>query len=114
MKTVNLIPEDEYPKLVRDKIPELILARGEKPETRILSDEEYLKYLLKKVVEESVELYNSAETGNTKEELADVLELIEIILKFNGWNTEEILKIKADKRKKNGGFGKKILLLKKP
>ena len=41
-----------YNKLVRDKIPEIMINKGCKPVTRILNDEDYLKELNKKILEE--------------------------------------------------------------
>ena len=41
-----------YKKLVRDRIPEIILSKGETPITRILSDAEYKEELEKKLHEE--------------------------------------------------------------
>ena len=46
-----------YNKLVRDKIPEIIEGNGEKPVTRILNDEEYLKELNTKLQEEVNEYF---------------------------------------------------------
>lgn len=106
--------ENQYPKLVRDKIPEIIQGKGKKAQTRVLADSEFLKYLLKKVVEESVELAHSLEKGNMEEELADVAELIQTIIKFKGLKLEDIANIQKKKNEKNGGFEKKILLLEKP
>ena len=110
----NLPIENKYPKLVRDRIPEILAAKGLMAQTRVLNDNEYLKYLLKKMVEESTELVHSLEKGNMEEELADVLELIDAILKFKGWQMEDIIAIQKEKRQQNGGFEKKILLLEKP
>lgn len=42
-------------KLVRDKIPEIIIAHGKKPITRILNDDEYIEELDKKLNEEITE-----------------------------------------------------------
>jgi len=106
--------ENEYPKLVRDRIPEIIKNKGGSPETRILDDGEYLKYLLKKMIEESTELLYSLEKGNTEEELADVFELIDAILKLKDWTKDQIVLVQEEKRLKNGGFNDRILLLKKP
>ena len=41
----------EYNKLVRDKIPALMEAQGKRPETRILSGEEYTRRLEQKLDE---------------------------------------------------------------
>ena len=41
-----------YNKLVRDKIPDIILKDNELPVTRILDDEEFIKELNKKLQEE--------------------------------------------------------------
>ncbi len=108
--------ENEYPKLVRDNIPQIIKDRnGEEVATRILADDtEFLKYLLKKVVEESRELEFSLENGNMEEELADVYELLEKILQHKNINKKIIDKIRSEKIAKNGGFEKRILMLAKP
>lgn len=108
------IKKNDYPKLVRDRIPEMLKAKGLDPKTKIMEDGEYFKYLLKKLVEESTETLESLEKNNLKEELADVLEVIEEIIYFNGIKKEEIITIQSDKRIKNGGFKKKILMLEKP
>ena len=42
----------KYNKLVRDKIPTIMLKDGQLPTTRILDDEEYIKELNKKLTEE--------------------------------------------------------------
>lgn len=57
-------------KLVRDKIPEIIIADGKKPITRILDNEEYLQELDKKLNEEIAEY----QADKSIEEMADVLE----------------------------------------
>lgn len=107
--------ENEYPKLVRDNIPEIIKQKtGQDIEQRILeNDEEYVQYLLKKVIEESIELEHSVEKGNMQEELADVTEVINQIIKLKGYTWQDIVAVQQEKREKNGGFEKRILMLKK-
>ncbi len=114
-KPTNQNFENELPKLVRDRIPEIIKDKtGKLPETRVLeNDEEYLKFLLKKVVEEARELEYSIKEGNTKEELADVLELVKAIMELKSYNAEEIEHLREEKAVKNGGFKKRILMLRK-
>ena len=105
---------DEYPKLIRDGIPEIIEKdTGQKPETRILDDEEFKGYLLKKMAEEAAELQDAKDKEHLAEEMADILELIDEILAVNGLNLGEIRKVQKEKAEKRGGFKKRILMLKK-
>lgn len=62
----------DYNKLVRDRIPEIIAAQGQKPIIRVMDDKEYISSLEKKFDEEVAEYHESKEL----EELADVLEVI--------------------------------------
>lgn len=100
----------KHNKLVRDKIPAIIEANGEKAVTRILSDEEYLLELEKKLREECAEVL--AERGEHRiEELADVMEVVKALAEAQGSDyaaVEEARKIKAEKR---GGFAQKIFLV---
>jgi predicted house-cleaning noncanonical NTP pyrophosphatase (MazG superfamily) len=105
---------DEYPKLIRDGIPEIIEKdRGQKPETRTLAEEEFKVYLLKKLIEEAAELQDAKDKEHLAEEMADILELIDEILAVNGLNLGEIRKVQKEKAEKRGGFKKRILMLKK-
>ena len=111
----NLPIENEYPKLIRDRIPEKVKKDGREAKVRVAeSDEEFLSYLLQKMIEESGELQHSEEHGNTQEELADVFEIIYAILKLKGWTIEEIIAVQKEKREKNGGFEKRLIMLERP
>ena len=44
------------------------------------------------------------------EELADLLEVMQAVVKARGWTLEELEQVRADKAAKRGGFEKKILL----
>ena len=91
-------------KLVRDKIPEIIKNDGKTPIIEILSNEDYLKELDKKLNEE-VEEY---QTDKSIEEMADVLEVLFAICEGRGYTVEELLQVRDAKREKRGGFKDKI------
>ena len=93
-----------YNKLVRDKIPEIILKDNELPSTRILNDEEYIQELNKKLQEE-VNEYLEAENI---EEMVDILEVIRAILEHKGVTYEEIEEKRIKKATKRGAFKEKI------
>lgn len=100
----------KYDKLVRDNIPQIIKSNGEKPFTRVLSDKEYWKYLLKKDTEELEEVRTAKSLEERKKELADKLELIRAMAEYSGFSLDDIIE-EADKKKaKNGGFERKLLL----
>lgn len=95
-----------YNKLVRDRIPDIILKNNELPTTRILNDEEYIKELDKKLQEEVSEYL---EAGNI-EEMVDILEVIRAILDYKGVSYEEIEEKRIKKANKRGAFKEKVLL----
>ena len=110
----SLEKENEYPKLVRDKIPEIVGQKtGKEVKTRIMEDEEYKKFLLKKIEEEAHELANAEDKEHITEELADVMELIDTILEVNGLDLETIRKAQKAKAEIRGGFKGRILMLEK-
>ena len=91
-------------KLVRDKIPEIIIADGKKPITRILDNEEYLHELDKKLNEEISEY----QADKSIEEMADVIEVLFAICEARGHSVEEVMEVRNGKREKRGGFEQKI------
>lgn len=103
---------EKYPKLVRDKIPEIIKEKeGFEPSYRVLKDDtEFLAALLKKIAEEAREVEDSVENNNMEEELADLQELIDTAIAFLGRTAEDIKTIQDEKRRKRGGFERRILM----
>lgn len=95
-----------YNKLVRDNIPEIMINKGCKPVTKILTDEEYLTELNKKLLEE----VNEYLEDNNIEELADIREVFNSILKAKGITEEELESVRIEKANKRGGFNNKIFL----
>ena len=90
--------------MVRDRIPEIIIADGKKPITRILDNDEYLRELDKKLNEEIAEY----QADKSIEEMADVLEVLFAICEAGGHSVEELMDVRNEKREKRGGFEQKI------
>ena len=95
-----------YNKLVRDNIEEIMISKGAKPVTRILSDDEYLIELNKKLLEEVNEYLESGEV----EELADIKEVFLAILEAKQISNENLEEIRLNKVKKRGAFKKRLFL----
>lgn len=95
-----------YNKLVRDKIPEIIAADNKTCITKILSDQEYLEMLNKKLQEE----LNEYLENNNIEELADLQEVLLAILDAKGITFTQFETIRKTKVAQRGAFKKKILL----
>lgn len=101
-----------YNKLIRDKIPEITKADGWISETRILNKKEFILELRKKILEEAKELNEGSGRDNLIEELVDIQEIIDAILKNINIKFTEFRKIQTKKRQKRGGFAKKLFLIK--
>lgn len=91
-------------KLVRDKIPQIIIADGRTPIVRTLSDEEYLSELDRKLNEEVAEY----QADKSLEEMADVLEVLLAICEARGHSVDELMEVRDKKREKRGGFRDKV------
>ncbi|HEX7632925.1 MAG TPA: nucleoside triphosphate pyrophosphohydrolase [Candidatus Saccharimonadales bacterium] len=95
-----------YNKLVRDKIPEIIAAQGKALKTRVLTDEEHLEALVKKLEEE----YQEFKADLNVEELADLQEVLFGLADALNISREELEKVRAEKAAKRGAFTQKIFL----
>lgn len=93
-------------KLVRDKIPDIILKNNKKPLFHVAGATEYTDYLRDKLFEE-VEEYREEEN---LEELADIVEVIHGIVINKGKTIEEFEEIRIKKVLERGSFTKKIIL----
>lgn len=100
------MPTIPYNKLVRDKIPEIIEQSGKVCVCEILSDEQYIKALNEKLLEEIREYLESG----TVEELADISEVIYAILEYKRISLAEFEKVQLEKRETRGGFKDKFFL----
>ena len=95
-----------YNKLVRDRIPDIIRARGKTPIVHIADEAEYWKKLKEKLFEEAKEFDES----ETPEEMADILEVIHAIIACKRWDREMLREIQYKKASERGRFEKRIIL----
>jgi predicted house-cleaning noncanonical NTP pyrophosphatase (MazG superfamily) len=98
-----------YDKLIRDRIPEIIMANGDRAVTRVLDAEEYRTALLAKLVEEAQEARNAA-ADELPDELADVLEVLLALLSTLPLTWQQVEDLAAAKRAERGGFQGRIFL----
>lgn len=96
----------QYHKLVRDRIPEIIEASGKACICETLSHEDYISLLDKKLSEELAEYQES----KSLEELADLLEVMQAVVKARGWTMEELETVRKKKAAERGGFERRIIL----
>lgn len=97
----------KYHKLVRDRIPEIIEAGGNRCRVEELTQTEYVRMLEKKLSEELTEYLES----KALEELADLQEVIHALVSARGYTWEQLEQIRLEKQGKRGGFEKRLLLL---
>lgn len=101
-----------YNKLVRDKMIDIYKHDVEHKisasdyRVRHLSREETLEELKNKLLEEAQEVFEAygKDREHLKEEIADVIEVIDAILYHNDIKLDEVLGIRDAKKEKKGGF----------
>jgi predicted house-cleaning noncanonical NTP pyrophosphatase (MazG superfamily) len=98
-------------KLVRDKIVDNMIKNNQETfGVRKLDDEEYFEELKKKLQEELEEFLNAEGEEKLRDELVDVLEVIDYLKKALKIKDKDIDEKKAEKEQKNGGFKERIYL----
>lgn len=96
----------KYNKLVRDKIPEHIRKRGGVPVAHVATNEEYWEKLKEKLIEEFAEF----KRDESREEFADMLEVVDAIADYKGFRREDIAVIREAKAVERGRFKERIIL----
>ena len=99
-----------YNKLVRDLIPEQISQSGKQADIGTLNDEEFHQALKIKLLEEAHELFHANNREAILNESADLLELIETLLKHHAINVTEVFARQKQKRETAGSFDKRHIL----
>ena len=98
-------------KLVRDKIPEIIRARGDWCSVRPCKDQDEYVWLLRRKLDEEVgECHYKAYQPGELEEMADVLDVLYALAAARGWSPEEIEAARQKKSAANGGFADRVVL----
>lgn len=102
---------ETFDKLVRDKIPEIIRKDNKIPKLRFLDESEYKQALLKKLIEESIEV-SEAYNDRTEliKEIGDLLEVIDYTIKAFDLDLQKIEKEKKKRHIERGGFNERIYL----
>lgn len=101
-----------YNKLVRDRIPELLEEWGKDPRWRTETDKKKLLCFMRvKVAEEAQELSDAKGEKEIKEELADVIEIIEAFIKTGNYSKKELRAIRSKKNKARGAFTQGYILI---
>ena len=93
-------------KLVRDKIPQIIEEDGKHAKIYVLSDQEYLDALERKLNEEVAEY----QKDKNLEEMADVLEVLQAICVARGYSLDQLEEKRKEKFEERGEFQKRIYL----
>lgn len=93
-------------KLVRDKVPQIIRARGLEPVIYVADAGEYATRLRDKLTEEVAEFLAS---DSDPEELADVLEVVYALAGLAGTGPQQLEKLRAAKADERGGFCDRII-----
>lgn len=97
-------------KLVRDKIPGSIEARGESAVSIALPRAELASALRTKLVEEALEVFDAPSQAATVQELADVLAVMQALAKQLGIDWKNVTKAEQEKRSARGGFERGLFL----
>ena len=95
-----------YDKLIRDKIPEIIISKNKKPTTHIEEGINLKSRLFEKLIEELEEFKENP----CEEEIADMLEVIYALIDIYNFDKEEVEKVRFQKNNSRGGFKKGIIL----
>lgn len=96
----------DLPKLVRDRIPDIIQEDGQEPLTEQVPDADVMQHLADKLVEEAEEFRESKDV----EELADLVEIVDRCLREEDTTWRQLQQLRNEKKQERGGFEENIVL----
>ena len=97
----------KYNKAIRDRIPEIIESKGQKCKVVVLSDQDFLVQMERKLSEELDEY----KVSKSPEELADILEVLYRIAELKGLSRDQFEKLRAKKALDRGAFTRNLFLI---
>lgn len=101
-----------YNKLVRDRIPEIMEARGKQYEIEtLMTDADFEHALRQKLLEEADEAQMALNRDELVKELADLQEVIDVLADLNQIARADIETLQAQRRAERGGFVKRLRLV---
>lgn len=99
-----------YNKLIRDKIPEIIVREGKTCDIEVLNDVDYKQALRNKIIEEGEEV-RTASDDELITEIADLYEVIDALIAVYGLSQSDIIQKQQERRESRGGFEKRLKLI---
>ncbi|MAG11795.1 MAG: hypothetical protein CMI52_03230 [Parcubacteria group bacterium] len=100
-----------HDKLIRDKIPQILIQKNIQAAVRTLTDEEFVNYVKKKVVEEAKEVQQAESPKEILQECADLTEVLECLMNTHNLSWNDIAQARSEKNSIRGAFTKKLLLI---
>ncbi len=94
--------------LIRDKRLDWMQERGIKVDWKKLSDSEFEKHLRNKIIEEATEVSLEKNRNRLIEEIGDVFEVIEYLMKMKNISHNEVKKAQDKKRNELGNFDNRV------
>lgn len=105
------MPRIFYNKLVRDRMPEIIEAKGELCDVRVLDDtHEFQQELLKKIVEEAGGLVKARTRNELLSEYADLMVALDTLMGLMEFSEADIKTSLEDNLEKKGGYKRQLFL----
>lgn len=98
------------PKLVRDNIPSIIKQSGKKPIVKLANKEQIIILLKNKLVEEAMEAQQTYSKKNLREEMADVLQVLESLCEELDIEWKMVVEKMHKKAERRGKFEKGYIL----
>jgi len=100
-----------YRKLVRNRIPNKIIAAGEQPDTRTLNESEHVYELRRKILEEANELLSADSREKIIEEIGDLVEVMMAYADAKAIPWMVVDHRREEKKMRLGGFDGRVFLV---